>query len=93
MYDYDELADRQDRITTAMRRIDDALEEISGLHLDAIADELLDVRNDLESKLPEIDMQMCEAKRTEEIAANREYFDGLFESASSTSFWTNCLEV
>lgn len=93
MYEYEELVDRQDRIKSAMRYLDDALEEIESLGLEDEADLIKTAKDTMAAKLPELDEQICKANREEERAEVREFFDGIFASARETSFWTNYVEV
>lgn len=93
MYDYEEMVDRQDRIKSALRYLDDALEEIETLKLDDAVDLIKTAKESLDSELPELDEQICKANRDAEREEAREYFDGIFASARETSFWTNYVEV
>ena len=94
MYDnYEELVDRQDRIKSAMRYLDDALEEIESLGLDDEIDLIKTAKDAMEAKLPSIDEQICKANREEERAQVREYFDGIFASARHTAIGSMIWEV
>ena len=93
MYDYEELVDRQDRIKSAMRYLDDALEEIESLGLEDEADLIKTAKDALGDKLPSIDEQICKINREEERAQVREYFDGIFASARNTTIGSLIWEV
>ena len=94
MYDnYEELVDRQDRIKSAMRYLDDALEEIESLGLEDESDLIKMAKDTMEAKLPGLDEQICKINREEERDQVREYFDGIFASARHTTIGSMIWEV